>query len=159
MRPTSVLKKVLKMIDKIKQLRDESGASIGEIRAALEESGGDSDQAKEILKQKFGAMAERKSGREVKAGVVDAYIHANGRIGVIVELQCETDFVARNGDFRRAAHDIAMQIAATAPADHRALYAQEFIRDPARKVGDLIQELIGKFGENVKVGKFVRFEL
>ena len=147
------------MIDKIKQLRDESGASIGDIRAALEESGGDSEHAKEILKRKFGAMAEKKSGREVKAGVVDAYIHVNGRIGVLVELQCETDFVARNNDFRRAAHDIAMHIAAAAPADRASLYAQEFIRDPARKVGDLIQELIGKFGENIKVGNFARFEL
>lgn len=147
------------MIDKIKQIREETGASIGEIRSALEASSGDAAKAKDVLRQKFGVIAEKKSTREVKAGIVEAYVHASGRIGVLLELQCETDFVARNPEFRKLAHDIAMHIAAMMPADTETLHAQEFIRDPSRKIGDIINEAVGKFGENIKLGDFTRFEI
>lgn len=147
------------MIDKIKQLRDETGASIGEIRKALEESDGFVDKARGILSRQWEAIAAKKAEREVRAGVIDAYVHANGRIGVLVELWCETDFVARHPAFRQAAHNFAMHIAAMAPPDTEVLLTQEFIRDPTRKVGDIVKELVGKFGENVKIGNFARFEL
>lgn len=147
------------MLEKIKQLRDETGASIGEIRAALAESGGEVPKAKEALRKKLGAIAERKISRNVGAGVVDAYVHSNNRIGVLLELYCETDFVARNTEFRALAHGISMHIAAMAPADADALNAQEYIKDPSRRIGDVVRESIGKFGENIKIGNFVRFEI
>lgn len=147
------------MIDKIKQLRDETGASIGEIRSALAESGGDLGKARTLLSAKLGAIAEKKSSREVCAGVVDAYIHGNGKIGVLLELQCETDFVARNPEFKGLAHDLAMHIAAMAPGGSEELSAQEFIKNPARRVKEIVDEAIGKFGENIRVGNFSRFEL
>lgn len=147
------------MIDKIKHLRDETGAPIGEIQAALKESGGDEDKARVALAEKFGAMARKRADREVKAGVVDAYLHSNGRIGVLLELQCETDFVSRNPEFRTLAHDIAMHVAATTPKDADELSEQEFVKDPSRHIRDLVNEAIGKFGENIKIGNFVRFEL
>ena len=147
------------MIDEIKQLREETGASIGEIRSALAEAGGDPARARQRLAEKLGTVAEKKAGREVRAGVVDAYIHSNARIGAMVELQCETDFVARNPEFRKLAHDLAMHIAAMAPEHPEVLAEQESIHQPGRAVGEIIREAIGKFGENIKVGNFVRFEL
>ena len=147
------------MLDKIKQLRSESGASIAAVRAALSEGHGDLAAARAILREKVGALARGKSEREVRAGVVEAYVHSNSRIGVLVELQCETDFVARNPDFRRLAHDLAMHIAAMAPANATELAEQEFIRAPSRQVGDILREAVGTFGENIKVGNFVRYEL
>lgn len=147
------------MIDQIKQLREETGVSIGEIRAALAESRGDVGRARELLAGKLGAIAEKKSGREVRSGVVDAYIHSNARIGALVELQCETDFVARNPEFRNLAHDLAMHIAAMAPERAEELAEQDSIHQPGKPIGEIIREAIGKFGENIKVGNFVRFEL
>ena len=147
------------MIDAIRALRDETGASIGEIRSALTESGGDKARARALLRAKLGAIAEKKSSREVKAGLVDAYVHSNGRIGVLVELQCETDFVARNPEFKILAHELSLHIAAMAPGNRDELLEQDYIKDPARKVKDLVNEAIGKFGENIKVGNFIRFEL
>lgn len=147
------------MIDKIRELREATGASIGEVRLALTESEGDMARAREILAGKLGAVADKKSSREVRAGVVDAYVHGNGRIGAMIELQCETDFVARNTEFKRLAHDLAMHIAAMAPKDAEMLETQDSIREPGRLVRDIIREAIGKFGENIKIGNLIRFEL
>lgn len=147
------------MIERVKQLREETGASIGEIRSALAEANQDVARAREILKAKLGAIADRKADRAVRAGIVDAYIHGNGRIGALIEIHCETDFVARNPKFRELAHDIAMHIAAMAPVDREALEQQEFIRDPGRTIGDLVREAVGTFGENIRIGNFARFEL
>lgn len=147
------------MIDKIKKLRDETGASIGEIRSALEESAGDEIRAKKFLAEKLGAIADKKSSREVRAGVIDAYVHSNGRVGAMVELLCETDFVARNPDFRRLAHDLAMHIAAMAPGRAEDLLEQDSIHQPGRQIGEIVREAIGKFGENIKIGGFTRREL
>lgn len=147
------------MNDAIKQLREETGASIEQIRAALEESGGDAEKARGLLAEKLGAIAEKKSSREVRAGVVDAYIHSNGRIGVLLELLCETDFVARNPGFKKLAHDLAMHVAAMAPEHPEALAAQDSIHEPGKSIRDIVREAIGKFGENIKIGNFTRFEL
>jgi len=100
---------------KIKQLRDETGAPVMDCKRALEESSGNLDQARQWLRSRGAAIAEKKAGRVASQGVVESYIHGGGRIGVIVEVNCETDFVARSDDFKKLAHDIAMQIAATDP--------------------------------------------
>ena len=143
----------------IKILRDKTGAGVSDIKTALEQAGGDLGRAEAIIAEQLGTGAGKRSGRETGAGVVDAYIHSNGRIGALAELWCETDFVARNPGFRTLAHDIAMQIAATAPADEEALLFSPFIKDEAKTVGDLVKEAGGRFGENIKIGKFIRFEL
>jgi elongation factor Ts len=123
----------------IKILRDKTGAGISDIKSALEEVGGDIGKAEAIIAEHLGARAGKRSGRETGAGVVDAYIHSNGRIGALAELLCETDFVARNPVFRGLTHDIAMQIAAMAPTDKEALLSSPFIKDGAKTVADLIQ--------------------
>jgi len=143
----------------IKELREKTGAGISDIKKALEESGGDEVKAFVIIERNFGNIADKKSSRETQAGIVDAYIHSNSRIGVLVELFCETDFVANNLAFKTLTHDIAMHIAAMNPWDTALLLAQPFIKDENKTVGDIINEAIGKFGENIKIGKFVRFEL
>ncbi len=147
------------MIEAIKQLREETGAAIGEIRSALKESGGDPRRARELLREKLGAIAVRKSDRETRSGLVDAYVHANGKIGAMVEMHCETDFVARTGEFRELAHSIAMHIAAMDPQSVEELSGQEYVRDSERRVHDVVQEAAGKFGENIKIGNFIRFAL
>lgn len=147
------------MIEKIRQLRSETGAPLAEVRAALDDAGGDVGAAKVKLREKLGAIAGEKAGRALRAGVVDAYVHSDGRIGVLVELWCETDFVARNREFRALAHELALHIAAMAPHDADELTRQPYVRDPGRQVGELIREAAGKFGENIRVGGFTRFEL
>lgn len=158
----------------VRALREATSAGVMDCKRALEEAGGDLEKAKELLRQRGLALAEKRAGRTASQGVVDSYIHAGGRIGVIVEVNCETDFVARTDAFRELAHDVAMQVAATAPAyvsaeempegaegdpKEVALLAQPFIKDPGRTIGDLVNEVIAKTGENVKVRRFVRFEL
>jgi elongation factor Ts len=158
---------------KIKQLRDDTGAPIMDCKRALEETGGDLNKAKEVLRNRGAAIAEKKAGRVAAQGVVDSYIHGGGRIGVLVEVNCETDFVARSDDFRRLAHEIAMQVAATdpnwigneenAPAEYPEgevpLLKQPYIRDEKRTIQDLVHEAVGKLGENIVVRKFTRYEL
>lgn len=142
----------------IKKLREATGAGIADVRQALEESGGDFDKATEIIKQKGLDRAESKSDREVKAGLVEVYSHG-GRLGVLVELLCETDFVAKTEDFRTLAHDVALQVASMNPADTNELLAQEFIKDSSQTIEQLIKSVIGKLGENIQIGKFSRIEL
>ncbi len=158
---------------KIKQLRDETGAPVMDCKRALEESDGNLDKARTWLRSRGAAIAEKKAGRVASQGVVDSYIHGGGRIGVIVEVNCETDFVARSEDFKKLAHDIAMQIAATNPKyigteadipadllpEEQPLLKQPFIRDPGQSIQGLVHEAVGKLGENIVVRRFSRFEL
>ena len=158
----------------IKELREKTGAGVMDAKRALDESNGDLKRAAEIIREKGILAAAKRSERETKQGVVEAYIHAGGRIGVLVELNCETDFVANTDDFRKLARDIAMQVAAMNPAvigpEDRTpdlegtdaevcLLAQPFIRDSSRAIGDLVKDVIAKTGENVRVSRFTRFEL
>ncbi len=147
------------MIEKIKQLREKTGASIGEIQQALEESGGDVQRATSRLAERLGTIAEKKRERKLKAGLVDAYVHSNGRIGVLIEVQCETDFVARNPEFREFVHDLALHAAAMEPKDVETLLEQEFVKDPGRRVSAVLDQAIGKFGENITITRFSRFEV
>lgn len=145
-------------VNLVKQLREETGAGIADCRNALEESGGDIAKAKEVLHKKGLDKAGEKSDREVSAGVVETYSHA-GRVGVLVEVLCETDFVAKTEDFKTLAHEIALQIASMNPETAEELAEQDYVRDPSQKIGDLVKSAIAKLGENIKIGKFARISL
>ncbi|MDQ7793779.1 MAG: translation elongation factor Ts [bacterium] len=188
----------------VKTLRERTGAGVMDCKVALEEVNGDLERAVILLRERGMAAAQRKAVREAREGVVESYVHFGGRIGVLVEVLCETDFVARNERFRAFAHDLALQVAAARPQwvgredipgrileEERAVYRQQalndgksgpvveriaagrlekfvaerclleqtFIKDPDRKVKDLVTELIALLGENVRVGRFARLEV
>lgn len=143
----------------LKRLRSETSASIADCKKALEESGGDYEKAQDWLKKHGVEKAAKKEGRETSRGVIDSYIHGGGRVGVLLELQCETDFVARTADFKNLAHELAMQIAAMNPKDVDKLLQQEYIRDSKQKVSDVVKQVITTLGENIKIKRFERFEI
>lgn len=147
------------LIKKVKRLREELGLGIMEIKAALEKVGGDEKKAKEILKEMGFEKAKKRAKREVAQGRVATYTHTTGKIGVMVELLCETDFVAKNEEFVALSRDLCLQVAAMAPKDTKELLEQEFIKDPSKKIKDLITALNAKFGENIKLGRVERFEI
>lgn len=146
-------------IEDIKKLRAETQVSIAECRKALEEAGGDMKKAKDILKKRGFEAAEKKAERATKQGLVDCYIHGNGKVGVLLEVLCETDFVARTEEFKNLVHEIAMQIAAMNPKNVEFLLKQEYIRDGSLTIQDLVKSVIGKLGENIVVKRFQRYEL
>jgi elongation factor Ts len=190
--------------DKVKELREKTGIGMMECKSALAECGGDMDKAIEILRKKGHARAEAKASRAANQGLVGSYIHMNGRIGVLVELNCESDFVARNQEFQGLLKEIAMQIAAAKPRyisssdvpedivakekeiikaqlgdmkkppeimdkivqgklgkffEEICLLDQPYIREDKVKVRDLIAQAVAKIGENIKVGRFTRYEI
>ena len=146
-------------LELLKRLREETQASIADVKKALEEAGSDYEKAKELLKKRGAEIAEKKAQRETSQGLVESYVHGNGKIGVLVKLSCETDFVARTDEFKNLAHEIAMQISAMDPKDVKSLLKQEYIRDPKVTIEDLIKEVVGKTGENIQVAQFNRIEL
>ena len=193
-------------IEKIKQLREETAAGMMDVRNALEESGGDLDGARRVLRERGQALAAKKSSREAAEGLIDAYIHFNGRVGVLVEVNWETDFVARTPEFREFAHNVALHVASAQPQplavasedipaselekerrivekqvaemgkpediarriaegrmqkwiSERALLTQPFVKDPDKTVGELLQEIIQRVGENVVVRRFIRYAI
>lgn len=146
-------------IDLIKELRDLTGLSFNEIKKALEESGGDKLKTLDILKTRGATIADKKSSRSTNAGIVEAYIHSTKRVGAMLELLCETDFVARNPLFTELAHELAMHITAMNPADNIELIKQPFVKDQEITVQEFIQQYIAKIGENIKIGNFVRFQI
>ncbi len=148
----------MNLIEKIKKLREETEISIGECKKALEEAKGDLEKAKEILREKHGQIAQKKKERETKEGIIEAYIHSGKRIGVLLELRCESDFVAKNPEFQKLAHELCLQIAAINP-EEIPLLEQNWIRDETKKIKDLIAEYIAKFDENITIGRFARFEI
>lgn len=145
-------------INSIKKLREETGAGIADCKEALKESNGDIEKAKEWLRKKGFDKAAAKGERETKAGLVDVYSHS-GKVGVLVELLCETDFVARTEDFKNLAHELALQIASMNPSSVEELLSQEYIRDNSLTIDQLIKSTIGKLGENIQVGRFERIAL
>jgi elongation factor Ts len=158
----------------VKELRDQSGAGIMQCRKALIEAKGDIVAALQILKQQSLILAEKKAKRSAVQGLIEAYVHAGGRIGAMVEVNCETDFVARTDEFKELAHHLAMQVAAMTPRfisreevaegsniepQTACLLLQPYIKNPAKSVQEIIAETIAKVGENIKVSRFARFEL
>jgi len=161
-------------VEAVKELRNRTNVGIADCNKALLEVGGDIEKAIEFLKQRGVAIAEEKKDVSATEGVIEAYIHHTKRIGALVELNCQTDFVARTAEFKELAHDLAMQIAATSPqfltseevppeteTDPQAacLLSQPFIKEPTKTVQEIITETIAKVGENIKVRRFARFEL
>ncbi|MBI2175378.1 MAG: elongation factor Ts [Parcubacteria group bacterium] len=192
------------MTEEIKKLRDQTGMSVMACKKALEAAGGDWEKALLFLRKEGKRVAEKKSGRSVAEGVIGVYKHSNQRIGALVEVRCETDFVAKNEEFQEFVHNIAMHIAATAPrfvapedipeetlAELRivvneevrtvqkpagvmtkiiegkmerykkamTLLEQEYIKDQNLTVGEYVNEAIQKFGENIRIMRFARFEI
>ena len=147
------------MIDKIKQLREQTGISIAECKKALEKTNGDMEKAMEALRERSRELVDKKAGAETKEGIIESYIHSNSKIGALVELNCQTDFVALNQDFRALAKDLAMQIAAIEVESVEDLLVQPFIKDSSKTIQDLINASIAKLGENIKISKFVRFAI
>lgn len=146
-------------LEKIKKLREKTKAGVMDCRQALEESGGDEKKALEWLKKKGLASAEKRKDRETTQGVVEAYVHPDSRIASVVELACETDFVARTDEFKNLAHELALQIAAMAPESVEELLKQAWIRDPQLTIEELVKQAIGKLGENIVVKRIYRCEL
>ncbi len=191
-------------LDQIKELREKTAVSIAKCKEALEEAGGDLEKAVIVLRKKGIETANRKLERETKEGIIAYYIHSNKKIGAMVELYCETDFVAKNPEFETLGRDLAMQIVASSPKaikpeeideseieqeksiyqeqleksgkpadiiekamagkitkfkEENALLSQNFVKDPTKKVSDLINENVSKLGENIQVGKFIRYQI
>ncbi len=189
--------------DMVKELRQRTGAGMMDCKRALEETSGNLEEAIRLLREKGKAQAAKKAGRIASEGAIVSYIHG-GRIGVLVEVNCETDFVARNAQFQDFGHELAMQVAASSPRyvrreevpaaavdaereilrvqaeesgkpaqvvermvegrlekfyERECLLEQPYIRDPAKKVGELLTDLVARMGENVQVQRFVRWEL
>jgi len=161
-------------IESVKELRTLTGAGIMDCKRALEEVGGEVSKAVEILRERGIAKAGNKAGRETLEGVVESYVHSGNRIGAMVELNCETDFVARTPEFRKLAHDLAMQVAAMSPLyvdrmqaeqersddpNAACLLEQEFIKDSGKTIQDLVNDTVARVGENIKIRRFERFAL
>ena len=161
-------------VDMVKELRARTGAGVMDAKKALDDAHGDLKKAEELLAQKGLASAAKKAGRETSQGLVESYIHTGNRVGALVEVNCETDFVARTEEFRTLARNLAMQIAAMQPAyvdresvpadagevtEDRLLLDQAYIRDSGKTVREMITEVIAKTGENIRVKRFSRFEL
>jgi elongation factor Ts len=161
-------------VDDVRRLREETGAGVMDAKRALDEAGGDFEKARLLLRERGIASAAKRSERETNQGAVVSYIHNQGRIGALVEVNCETDFVARTEAFQTLARDIAMQVAAMNPAGlnpedvpadaiggqaANALLTQPFIKDSGKTIQQLMQDVIASTGENIRVARFARFEL
>ena len=145
--------------EQIKELREKTGISVMQCRKALEEAGGDMEKALVLLRAQGAAIADKKSDRTLGAGVIQTYVHASGTMGSIIELDSETDFVAKNPEFKSTAYDIAMHVAACAPESVEGLLDQPFVKDPSMTVAELIKAATQKFGEKIAVARFSRFSV
>jgi len=161
-------------VEMVKELREQCGAGIMECRKTLIEVAGNMEKALEIMKEKGLLKAAKKAERATTEGLVEAYVHTGGRIGAMVEVNCESDFVARTDEFKELAHNLAMQVAALSPQfitqeevpegadiepESACLLLQPYIKDPTKTVRDVVVEIIAKVGENIRVSRFARFEL
>lgn len=160
--------------DIIRELRSLTGAGVMDCKKALEDAKGDINKAIELLKQTGLSKVQKKSSRTANEGVIETYVHSGGRIGVMLELNCETDFVARTSEFVSLAHDIALQVASMDPqciddevnldeldssAGEPRLMYQPFVKDSSQTIKDLITEAVSKIGENILIKRFIRYEL
>lgn len=145
--------------DLIRSLREETGAPVIRVKKVLEEVSGDVKKARVILTKEGFEKASKREGRATSQGIIETYVHHSGKVASVIELFCETDFVARNEIFKTLAHDLALQLASSNAKDAKELLEQEFIKDPGKKVGDLLKEAITKTGENIRLGRIYRIEL
>lgn len=153
----SVSKPIMKITaDQIRKLKDATGAPVMRVKKVLEEQKGDERRAEVILKQEGFEKVAKREGRETSQGKLFTYAHHTGKIVSVVELLCETDFVARNELFENLGRDLALQVASMGEKN---LEKQDFIKDPSKKMGELVKEVIAKTGENIKIGKVFRIEL
>jgi len=143
----------------IQKIRKQTGLGVMDIKKALEEAKGDKKKTLEILKKKAGDKMAKRVERETTQGRIAAYIHNDNKLGVLLEVNCETDFVAKNEDFVSFVRDLTLQIASMRPKDVEELLSQDFIKDPSKKIGDLLKEIIAKMGENIVVKRFVIYQL
>lgn len=141
----------------IKALRDRTGAGMMDCKRALEDAGGDMDKGEELVKARGLAKAEKKSDRETKEGYIASYVHTNNKVASMVEILCETDFVARNPEFQTMAREVAMQVVSMDPKTVDELLAQEYLRNPSITIETLVKQLSGKIGEKFVVSRFVRY--
>lgn len=146
-------------LDVIKKLRSEMQAGVSDCRQALEDAKGDYEKAKKLLIERGLEKAVKKEDRKTAMGMIESYIHANGKVGVLVELRCETDFVARNEEFKKLTHEIALQVAAMEPKNVEELLKSPYIRDAKMTIGDVVKLTIAKIGENITVARFTRMQL
>jgi len=146
------------MTDTIVQLREETGAGVMDCKKALDDAGGDYEKAKLLIIERGAAKATNRQERKTGAGVIESYLH-NGRIGALVEVRCETDFVAKTDAFKTLARDVAMHVASMSPETVDELLTQPFVRDESVTIGDLVTRTIATTGENIKIERFCRFEL
>jgi elongation factor Ts len=143
----------------VKKLREETGAGMMECKKALDASDGNFDKAKEWVHQQGLAKAEKKSDRETKIGYIASYVHNNHQVAALVEVLCETDFVARNDEFQAMAKDVAMQVVAMTPETVEELLAQDCIKNPSLTVEELVKSVSGKIGERLVINRFVRYSV
>ena len=143
----------------VKKLREATGAGVMDARKSLLESDGDTAKAKDILKAKGAEKVAKKSERETSQGIIETYAHTGGKVGSMVYLACETDFVAKTDDFKNLARELSMQVAAMNPEDVEELVKQDYIRDPGKTVKQLVDEVIARTGENIQIKKIARFSL
>ena len=136
-----------------------TGASIDAIHKALEEADGEVKRALELLKARGALVAAKKADRQTGDGMIAHYIHANGKVGTLVKLLCETDFVARTEQFQKLGHELAMHVAAMSPESIEELLTQQYVRDPSQTIDELIKNGIATLGENIRVSEFCRFEI
>ena len=148
-----------KLIEQVKKLRDELGLSIMDIKEALVEAKGNEEKAKEILREKGFKKAEKKAERETKEGRVFVYKHTTEKMAVMMELLCETDFVAKGDDYQNLGKDLVLHIAAMNPKDNKELLGQDFVKDPSKTIDEMVKSVVAKLGENIQVGRFVRYEI
>lgn len=146
-------------IDQIKKLREETGAPVMEVKKALEEAEKDEKKAKQLLRKVGFERAAKKTERETGAGAIFTYVHHSGTVASMVELLCQTDFVARTDEFKNLGKEVAMQVASMNPKDVDQLMAQEYIREPEKKVEELVKEVVAKTGENIQIGRIARFAI
>jgi elongation factor Ts len=145
-------------VEDIKKLREKTGAGIADCKEALSLSKGNIDKAVDIIRERGLEKADKKSGRNTSSGRVFSYVHG-GKIGVLVTLLCETDFVAKTDDFNNLGKEICLQVASMDPSGVEGLLKQEYIRDPRLTIGDMVKSVIGKLGENIKINGFTRTQI
>ena len=143
----------------IKELRDKTGISVSACKKALEEAGGDMSKALAVLQRESAKSAEKKADRVLGSGVIESYVHNNKKVGVILEIKSESDFVSGNEEFRILAKDIAMHIAASSPSDPDELMRQPYIKNPAVTVKELLNQAVQKFGEKIEISRFAKYNL